>query len=365
MPRSCLSLCFMFILWANTAYSLDTVRPKVACFPLAAKSIDAMAYNEVISSKLVNAIDRPEMVELVERKKIEAIIEQHGLRLDTLDLAGLQDVGARAGLDFILTGSVGRSDGKLSIEVNLIRTRSPKAIHNWTYKINDSEISAKLEELAALVVPKLKEFSDAPAPAAPSAVLSAPSELTSSGSTRSIRLKWNQAAPEKVSGYKISRAGSPDGPFSYLATCSATSYTDDNLQSNASFYYRVKSLGKEGGESDLSPAVQGRTIIAPQAPILIHVQHSPGSAALSWYQRPISGTDANLVAATFRVYRAESGKNDFKQVAQIDGAINAYIDSHLAHDLTYQYYVVAVNAAGEESEPSAKLEATTAGAAAP
>jgi uncharacterized protein len=361
MLRYLCIICLVLIGWSESAYPLDTMRPKLACFPLAAKSIDALAYNENISALLVNAIDRSGVVELIERKKIEAVIEQRGLRLDTLDHAMLRELGAQAGFDFILTGLVGRNEGKLFIDLSLIGTHSQKATHNWNYKIGDGEISAKLEEITAIIIPKMREAQNGSAPVLPvqpPPALTAPTDLQCSGTSRSIRLRWNQIAPEHVSGYRIYRATASDGTYSQLASSSTNYYSDENLELNDRFYYKVRSLGKRGGESEFSLSATGSTIAVPQPPVFMQAEPNVRCAALSWYQRTVSGPAA-LVPVQYRVYRAELGTNDFKQITQLSSSATSYTDLQLSEGTGYRYYLTAVNASGGESEQSAVLEVTT------
>jgi fibronectin type 3 domain-containing protein/TolB-like protein len=358
-------LCFislLALLGSGNAFAVDSMRPKLACFPLAAKSIDAMAYNENISAQLVNSIERTGFVELVERKKIEMVIEQQGLRLDTLDQAKLREFGAQAGFDYILTGLVGRNEGKLFIELSLIGTHTKKAQGSWLYKISDSEISQKLEEIAGQIIPKIKELQSAdnvvvvvqraPVPAPPG-------NLQASGTSRSVRLKWTQSGAENVTGFKIFRSTSADGAYSPLANSSVTSHSDDNLELNDRFYYKVKALGKGGDESDFSGAVSGGTLVVPQPPVFMQIDSNVRSAQLSWYQRPVLGADPLLVPVSYRVYRSQADKGDYQQVSQISSGSTTYTDAPLLEGAAYRYYLTSLNSAGGESEQSATLEVTT------
>jgi len=340
------------------------MRPKLAPFPLAAKSIDALAYNENISALLVNALDRYGFVELIERKKIEAVIEQYGLRLDTVDRGQLRNVGAQAGFDFILTGVVGRNEGRLFIDLTLIGTHSQKEMYQWSYNFRDGEISSKLEEITAAIIPKIKEAqSSEPVviPVKAPVVLSAPKDLQVTGSSRTIKLKWNQTGSENVSGYKIYRCTSPDGTYCQLANSPVNSYADENLELNDRFYYKVKALGKDGGESEVSGPVQGSTLVVPHPPVFMHIEPGVRSATMSWYQRPVSGGDAMLIPVQYRIYRSTADKNDYQQVTQLGIGTTAYTDSQLQEGSGYRYYVTALNASGGESEQSAILEVTTVG----
>lgn len=363
MLRYLFFICSALVALSGTARSLEGMRPKLACFPLVAKSIDAMAYNENVSTQLVNAIARSGAVELIERKKMEGVIEQRGVRLDMLDQAGLRELGAQAGFDFILTGVVGRSDGKLFLDLNLIGTHSQKVNRSWSYRVGDGEISSKLEEIALTLVPIMGEAQNVEmvAPVRSIPVLSPPTDLQGTGTSRSVRLKWSQSGAENVSGYKIYRSTAADGVYSQLANSSLPSYSDDNLELNDRFFYKVKGVGREGGESGFSLPVAGNTIVVPQPPVFMAVEAGVRSAQLSWYLRPVTGGDPMLVPVTCRLYRATSDTTDFQKVAEVAAGSNAYADGPLSEGSRYRYYLTSVNAAGGESEQSALLEITTVG----
>ncbi|UFS70734.1 hypothetical protein LPW11_00755 [Geomonas sp. RF6] len=364
MLRLLFVICFLLIGPCGNAWSLDAIRPKLACFPLAPASIDAMAYNEKISSLLVNALDRTGAVEVVERKKIEGVIEQHGLRLDTLDLTRVREVGETAGFDFILAGTVGRKEGRLSLELTLMGTHTQTLKQKMVYEMADGEILSKLEEIAAATVPKMRDAQKLTAtvlPAAPSAELVPPGDLQATGSSRSIRVRWNHPAASAVSGYKVFRSTSENGTYSLLSRSSRLSYNDEGLELNDRFYYKVSALGREGGESPLSSAVQGATLVVPAAPIFMQI--SPGilSADLSWYPRPASGKDPMVAPVAYRVYRAEGETADFQRVAELQSGTTAYKDPSLREGTRYRYYLTAVNGSGGESDESTVLEVTTVG----
>jgi TolB-like protein len=366
MRRHLIIMCIVVAGWLQAAHAAEPIRPKLACFPLAAKTIDAMAYNEQISSLLLSALDRCGAVQLVERKKIEAVIEQHGLRLDSADQKLIRAVGGEAGFNFILTGALGRNEGKLILDLTLIGTSSTRADHCWKLTIGDGELSSKIDEITAAVVTVLRDYQNelTAAPANKAAVLVTPKDLQGTGTARSIRLKWNQPSAENVAGYKVFRATSTDGAYSDIGSCTITSFTDDNLELNDHFYYKVKALGKEGGESEFSPPIEGATVAGPQAPVLISVEPGVRSAALSWYQRPAAGGDAKTIPVKYRVYRAAAEGNLYQQVAELDQTATAYTDATLAEGGSYRYYVTSVNSSGGESEQSAILQVAISGKAA-
>jgi uncharacterized protein len=363
MLRYLFFVCVVLLAWHQPARALDVIRPKLACFPLAAKTIEAMAYNENISALLVNALNRSGAAELVERKKIEAVIEQHGLRFDAPDQAILRGLGGEAGFNFILTGSVGRDQGKLLLDLTLLAAHSPQENHHWNYRIGDGEVAVKLDEITAGILPILRSFDKAPAApqATPPAAMFPPQHLQGSGTQRSIKLKWSHPAPERVAAYKIFRATSPDGSYSQVGNSSVPSFSDDSLEFNDSFYYKIKAVGREGGESPFSQAVQGRTTVAPQPPVFMQVEPGIRSAELSWYQRPVSGTDPQLVPVKYRIYRAPLNDPQYQLITEVNGGITTYIDSELPGGPGYRYCLTSVNSAGGESEQSTALQVNASG----
>ncbi|WP_431214313.1 fibronectin type III domain-containing protein [Puia sp. P3] len=99
------------------------------------------------------------------------------------------------------------------------------------------------------------------APASPSALLP-PTNLVANGLTgTSIKLNWVNSSDART-GNQIWRASNPAGTFSLLTTvaANATTYTDQNLPSNSTWFYEVREAVSGGNFSAFSNIAGGSTV---------------------------------------------------------------------------------------------------------
>lgn len=73
--------------------------------------------------------------------------------------------------------------------------------------------------------------------------------------TRSVSLSWAASVSSGVTGYKVYRGTASGGPYTLLSTIgTATSYTDNTVQTGRTYYYVVTAVGS--GESSYSNQAQ-------------------------------------------------------------------------------------------------------------
>ena len=67
-------------------------------------------------------------------------------------------------------------------------------------------------------------------------------------------LSWNVSTTSTVVGYRVYRGTQSGGPYALLSTStvSATTYTDNTVQSGQTYYYAVTALDGSGAESAFS-----------------------------------------------------------------------------------------------------------------
>lgn len=165
--------------------------------------------------------------------------------------------------------------------------------------------------------------------------------VTAGDGTEAVDLNWNPATDNVgVTGYRISRDGT------VLAETSATSYLDAEVLGATDYSYSVQALDAAGNTSgavvDLRTA--GADTTPPSTPVgLRFTTASPISIELSWEE----STDNTAVAA-YEVRR------DDLVVATVGGTDYAdAVDGPVDH----VYTVVALDAAGNRSDPSAPVTA--------
>jgi fibronectin type 3 domain-containing protein/TolB-like protein len=337
-------------------------KPRLGCVPFLATSLQAMAFTENISSSFLDSLDRHGYFETVERRKIEQVLEVEGLRLDNLTPSDIIRIGSKAGLDYVVYGSVSSTASGITLDIHLVAIRSQQMLTAESFRMSESDFSRRLQEIAAGIAEKVRNAGAAAATAAEMPAISAPppppGHLEATGTANSIRLTWLYGDVKQIAGFNVYRAPSPESRFVLHATTVEPSFTDENLKLNEVFYYRVALVGRNGSVSEMSPPVRGATAIAPPAPIFMHALPDIKGARLAWRPRPSGGDDPRMTPQGFRVYRRQGNEERFTLSAELPADLLTYVDSGLAEGTTYTYAVTAHNSDGAESEFSAHLAVT-------
>jgi parallel beta-helix repeat protein len=186
---------------------------------------------------------------------------------------------------------------------------------------------------------------------ADTAAPTAPANLRSTSvSASEVDLAWDAANDDVgVTTYRVKRDGAPiadvDG--------STFSYADRGLADGTSYVYTVTARDAIGHESGPSNQLQVTTTDAtkPSAPTGLAATAVAGQnrVELSWRQ----ATD-NIAVTGYRIYR------DGARIGSVEGAAStSYADPTVLPSRTYAYTVTALDAAGNESDPSAPATVTS------
>ena len=84
----------------------------------------------------------------------------------------------------------------------------------------------------------------APPPAA------TPTGLVATAGIEQVALKW--MASSNATSYNVKRATTSGGPYTTIATVTATNYTDTDVPGRTTYYYVVSAVNSLTGESDNS-----------------------------------------------------------------------------------------------------------------
>lgn len=349
------SVLLFLLIFVGTAFAEGSgFKPRIGCVPFMATSLQAMAFTEDISSSLRNNIDRSKYFEIVERKKIEQVLELEGLRLDNLDNDTVQKISAKASLDYLVYGSVSVSDSGTILNINLLNVRTRKALMKESFSMSQTDFSRKLLEIAGLLVERVKAGANQLQAAPVDLSVKTPDSLEASGSANSIRLMW-QSDMKQVAGFNIYRSVSIGGQYSQHATTTETSFTDENMKLNEEFYYRVAAVGNSGNASELTAPVRGATAIAPPSPIFMNIEPDIKGARLIWRSRSASAGDSRTEVQGYRIYRKMGEETAFTLVARLPFDAVSYADNGLSDGMQYIYTITSHNKDGTESEYSSKL----------
>ncbi|WP_129358357.1 lytic polysaccharide monooxygenase [Rothia uropygioeca] len=184
---------------------------------------------------------------------------------------------------------------------------------------------------------------------------SAPSSLTANNVTSTgVQLTWKESTDNvDVDHYEIQRR-TKGGDFKKVGSTAGTSFKDKDLTASTAYDYRVVAFDAAGNASDpgtLSVTTKNEDVNpgpdteAPSAPSHVHsMGTTANSVDLMW-----SKADDNVGIDHYEIQRAISG-GEFAAIGTTDKT--SHMDEGLNASTSYDYRVVAVDAAGNESPSS-------------
>ena len=187
---------------------------------------------------------------------------------------------------------------------------------------------------------------------------SAPINVTATAiSDSGIRVAWQAGAGGSTpTSYRIYRANSVTGPFSVIATDSASPYDDTTLSAAVTAYYAVAAVDANNAVSSLSLIASATTYLGPPAaPVNVSaVGTSDSNIRVTW----VAGM-GGAPAALFRVYRAEVQSGPFSMVSEDVASVTTYDDGSNNPSTAIYFYITAVDISSVESAASAVVGGTT------
>ncbi|WP_409494335.1 fibronectin type III domain-containing protein [Amycolatopsis sp. cmx-11-12] len=252
--------------------------------------------------------------------------------------ASADNVGV-AGYDVYIGSTLVKSVTEPSATVDGL---SPDTEYAFTVVAKDA--AGNKSEPSAPVTVRTATSPDIVAPAVPTGL--AATDLSQS----SVKLSWNASSDNVgVVGYDVYKGGT------LVKTVAETSATVDGLASDTEYSFTVVAKDAAGNASAASAAVTARTQAAPdtQAPTAPGNLRSTGttqaSVSLEW-----NGATDNVGVTGYDVY---NGANLVKSVSGTTATVDG-----LSADTEYSFTVVAKDAAGNLSTPSAAVTVRTQGA---
>jgi fibronectin type 3 domain-containing protein len=175
-------------------------------------------------------------------------------------------------------------------------------------------------------------------------VPNAPMGLAATAGNAQVTLNWT--ASSGATGYYVKRSTTSGGPYTQIATQSATSFVDSGLTNGTKYFY-VASAYNSVGISANSAEVNATPVLSPPStPVGLAATAGNADVSLSW--NSVSG------ATSYHVKRSTSSGAETQIAAP---ASNNYTDSGLSNGTKYFYVVSAVNSGGESGN-SAEVSAT-------
>ncbi len=182
---------------------------------------------------------------------------------------------------------------------------------------------------------------------------------------KAIELRWtpplqtlNGKPLGALAGYRIYRSvtGKPES-YSFLVESPGPPFLDTNIESERTYYYRVRAVlrarGVEGDSGDSEVAqVTAHDIFPPAPPKGLTAVYSPGAVELLW----TANDEPDL--AGYYVYRRE-GQSPPSRITKELLRTPLLRDATVLPGRAYAYQVTAVDLSGNESAPSQPAEVET------
>lgn len=171
-----------------------------------------------------------------------------------------------------------------------------------------------------------------------------------------IGFEWTPIHDDRVEGYYIYRV--EGGNSKRIATIKdkyVSHYVDTKLKPETTYNYRMSTYSSSKRESEPSSMVSVTTTgTIESVPFLKAITGLPSRIKLVWRPHPMDRVESYIIE------RSELKSNEWKEIARIEGRLNAeYIDKDLKDNHFYRYRVKVKTYDGIISKPSDVVEATT------
>ena len=198
-----------------------------------------------------------------------------------------------------------------------------------------------------------------------------PTGLSTVVSYNTVTLTWDDPQDDSITGYVILRRDReihPEGTFVTITddTGSAqTTYTDDTVEPDKEYVYRIKAINEHGEESEISHWIRADTpaVPVPDKPTGLSVVVSHDTVTLTWDNPQDDSITGYVILRRDREIHPEG---TFVTITDDTGSTDTtYTDDTVEPDKEYVYRIKAINEHGEESEISHWIRGFTPAAPAP
>lgn len=343
---------------------------RVAVFTFNILNLGAAGHDATISNLFMTLLDQHPIFEVMSRKEMEDSLRRAGLQ-QSEDIAVVQTVGTRLGLDAIIFGNVEKVGSAIEFEVKFVDVAQGRTLlHSKEQAFGHAALRQKIEAITGTMVQIAYQYQPQQMVAQEEASLhpAQPIGLQARGGSQKVVLSWDPNTESDLRGYKVFRGTTAAGPFAKVASVKKNTYSDLNLENNRTYYYKVQAFNQAGRESPASTVIAAETAPSPFSPIILDATPLIGGVRIRWTTNPRKGEDGTEVSG-FKIYRATEPQGEYLWVGSVTTDSDQlsklrltqfeYEDIGLADGAKYYYRLTAFNGKTLESDFSSTLEGST------
>lgn len=343
---------------------------KMSIFNFVTTNIEAAGYGTTVSNMLTTSLSGERAFYILEKKELESFLALNDLQQND-ELQNVLNIGSRLGLDVIIAGSVEKRGTIIDIRTSVIHITKKRPIFRKKVSVlGDSGLLSEVRNLSEDIKKAIYQNLLA-AREEEKEGLAGPEGITVKPASKRVFLKWDPL-PIQVSGYEIFRASSETGPFAKVGRVVKPEFTDENVERNKKYYYKIRAISTHGVMGEYSKVVTAETISSPNPPVILATESHIKSITITWSPNPMPSDDP-LQLKGYKIYRSKVEEGPYQEIGNIMGRDVGlgldttldkllrvtFTDRNLADGEDYYYKITAYNEKGIESDLSKALKGTT------
>ena len=175
-----------------------------------------------------------------------------------------------------------------------------------------------------------------------------------------VGFEWTPTPTSNVAGYYLYRSNPNEnnGKMKVVADIKdrfASHYVDANLAPETTYTYEMRTYSDSKQISGPGMIVSATTkALMDSVPFVRALTNLPERVKLIWRPHP------DLRVASYVIEKADINKENWRQIAEVKGRLNAeYIDDDVKSGRSYKYRVLVKTTSGTISKPSEIVDSTT------
>lgn len=369
-----LYLLLILLLYPSLSAASSTAVHKLAVFNFGVLNLEAAPYGTSVASMLMLEFEKEPRLVILDRKTLESFLSLNDLQQRD-DLANILHIGSRLGLDFIVSGNTEKRGLNILVNCRVTSIAKGESIFSTQLRIpGDPHLEREVKRLSRMITQTISDYAVQPAPVVVKTLPAAPVNIRIRPGSKRLYLSWeNPSRAPAVAGYELFRGTNSGGPFARIGASDRPEYTDQDLEKETTYFYRIRSFDDKGQQSPWSNIAAAKTALTPNPPIIHRAVSQIKAVSLVWSPSAIpSGDPAKLKG--YKLYRAKHADGPYQEISTIlgrdlglgmdvGGTLDkilqvSFVDRGLTDGEEYFYRLTAYNEFNLESDFSVPVKAS-------